>query len=217
MNGSNLLLLGFGLGFLHALDADHVMAISSLDQGKFNLKKSLRFCLNWAIGHGGVLCVTGLIFFGLGFQLPVYLQSLAEQAVGLLLIFLGSWLLWQLRKESLVITTHHHGKIQHTHWHKANQPLESNHAPVMVGMLHGLAGSAPAIALIPALSSGQLGMSYLLIFSLGVMISMLGFGLIWSLVQMRLQKVHQGLFRLLRGMVASSAIFMGCYWLVANA
>ena len=55
----------------------------------------------------------------------------------------------------------------------------ANHAPILVGMMHGLAGSAPALALVPVVAHGQLWMAltYLVLFSVGVLLAMLVFGL----------------------------------------
>ena len=55
MNIPGLFTLAFGLGLLHALDADHIAAVSGLTGHRPSLKNSLRFCLRWAIGHGSVL------------------------------------------------------------------------------------------------------------------------------------------------------------------
>ena len=51
----SVLYLAFGLGMLHALDADHIIAISGLSCQKSDKKASLLFCMRWAFGHGGAL------------------------------------------------------------------------------------------------------------------------------------------------------------------
>ena len=58
----SLLILGFGLGSMHALDADHVMAITALNNGKqANNWRILRFAMTWAVGHGIVLLTAGVL------------------------------------------------------------------------------------------------------------------------------------------------------------
>ena len=52
-----LLMTGLGLGLLHALDADHVMAVSALSNRKPDFKRTLKFSASWAIGHGSVLII----------------------------------------------------------------------------------------------------------------------------------------------------------------
>ena len=69
-----LIFLGFSLGLMHALDADHVMAVTALSNQKPSFLKTLWFSANWAIGHGGVLLISGVLLFGLGLSIPASLQ-----------------------------------------------------------------------------------------------------------------------------------------------
>ena len=84
-----LIFLGFSLGLMHALDADHVMAVTALSNQKPSFLKTLWFSANWAIGHGGVLLISGVLLFGLGLSIPTSLQYFSELSVGLLLIAIG--------------------------------------------------------------------------------------------------------------------------------
>lgn len=223
----SLLLMGLGLGLLHALDADHVMAVSALSNRKPSLRRTLKFSANWAIGHGSVLILLGLLFFGLGIALPESIQKLAESSVGVLLIGLGLACFWQFHKEKVVLNKHTHehsdGSIEHTHLHVHNhdkklensQQVKEAHTPVMVGVLHGLAGSAPALALIPAMMQTSLleAMGYLVLFSAGVLFSMVAFGLSFGLVQKKLQQKSVKVFNWSRKVIASAAVGIGFYWL----
>jgi sulfite exporter TauE/SafE len=223
----SLLVTGLGLGLLHALDADHVMAVSALSNRKPSLKRTLKFSANWAIGHGSVLILLGLLFFGLGIALPESIQQLAESSVGVLLIGLGLACFWQFHKEKVVLNKHTHehsdGSIEHTHLHvhdhdkkvESSQQVKEAHTPVMVGVLHGLAGSAPALALIPAMMQTSLweAMGYLVLFSAGVLFSMVAFGLSFGLVQKKLQQKSIEVFNLSRKIIASAAVGIGFYWL----
>tara|TARA_B110000008_G_scaffold132175_1_gene134307 strand:- start:8938 stop:9645 length:708 start_codon:yes stop_codon:yes gene_type:complete len=225
----SLLLTGLGLGLLHALDADHVMAVSALSNRKPSLKRTLKFSANWAVGHGSVLILLGLLFFGLGIALPESIQKLAESSVGILLVALGLACFWQFHKEKIVLNKHthehEHGTVEHTHLHVHGHddtaPLENAeqvkeaHTPVMVGILHGLAGSAPALALIPAMMQTNLleAIGYLLLFSAGVLISMVTFGLSFGLVQKKLQQKSVKIFNWSRKIIASAAVGIGFYWL----
>ena len=120
----------------------------------------------------------------------------------------------QFRQDKIQLSVHSHGDVVHTHWQQEGEK-DHAHKPVFIGALHGLAGSAPALALIPAVSSGQLllAMSYLLLFSLGVMLSMLAFGLGFGHLQrflaMRYQQVHQ----FSRHVLASVSLLLGGFWL----
>ena len=228
----SLLVTGLGLGLLHALDADHVMAVSALSNRKPSLKRTLKFSANWAIGHGSVLIILGLLFFGLGIALPEAIQQIAESSVGVLLIALGLACFWQFHKEKIVLNKHTHehkqGSIEHTHLHvhghdknQADEKFEDSkqvkeaHTPVMVGILHGLAGSAPALALIPAMMQTSLleATGYLVLFSAGVLFSMVTFGLSFGLVQKKLQQKSVTVFNWSRKVIASAAVGIGFYWL----
>lgn len=236
----SLLLLGLGLGLLHSLDADHIMAVSLFNNQCPSFKRTLFFALYWALGHGGILLCGGLLLFGLGVSIPESFSLFAELGVALLLISLGIYFIWQLRNQHVRIKQHRHGSIVHTHLyvddahavqhdssdkesnfqehsspeHKASKDKEdyiANHQPVMVGVLHGLAGSAPALALIPAVASGQLliAMSYLLFFSFGVIVSMLVFGIGFTYFQTFFYKRYQKKFQWMRGLLAVAAIAAG--------
>jgi len=225
--------VGFTLGLLHALDADHVMAVSALSARKPSVWRTLRFSANWALGHGGVLLVIGALLFGLGLSIPESLQVFAEASVGILLIALGLWCFWAMRKQSVKLEKHTHGDIEHTHWHSdehgsENKPVRypveerasgrisvsDKHAPVMVGVLHGLAGSAPALALVPAVAQGDawLAVGYLMLFSVGVMLSMVVFGLGLGSLQRKLEKSSDRLFQLNRYLIATASVILGVVW-----
>ena len=212
-----ILMVGFGLGLLHALDADHIMAVSVLSHEKPSFKRTIIQSSHWALGHGGVLLLCGVILFGLGIAIPESLQKTAEMAVGVLLIVLGIMCFKQWRADKLTLDSHSHGEIEHTHWHDISEEHKTKHKhkPVFVGMLHGLAGSAPALALIPAVANGQFlqAIVYLFLFSLGVMLAMLFFGLGFAHVQRFLNQRYQTVFQLSRQLIAFASIAFGGYWL----
>jgi len=199
---SSIMLIGagFSLGFVHALDPDHVMAVSALSSEKTGVRRTLTYCGSWALGHGGILLACGLMLFGLEFRLPVPLQMSAEASVGILLIAIGLMCIWR----------YHH------RFPSGESRLKSKKKfPVMVGMLHGLAGSASALALVPVMTQGQLivAVTYILVFSLGVLLSMLCFGLGLGIVQVKLQRISEKLFRWNQYLIAFVSVILGSYWL----
>ncbi len=214
---------GFMLGLVHALDADHVMAVSALShRKKNNLFTTLRYCLKWALGHGAMLMLIGILFFGLGFELPQNVLNLAEGAVGVLLIVIGLFCLIRIQKQKLQLHVHQHGDVTHAHWFSQEQSVKGHdsHAPMMVGMLHGLAGSAPALALVPLMSqassgTGQFGLAvgYLIVFSLGVLLAMALFGLGLGMMQQKLQAFNTRIFQWSQYLIAVGSILFGGFWL----
>jgi nickel/cobalt exporter len=243
----SILALGFSLGFVHAMDADHVMAVSALsnrhrDNGKkrgiaANLALTLRHCSHWALGHGAVLLLSAGVVFGLGLSLPASLGHFAELAVGLVLIAIGGSLLWQLRRERVVVLRHkhqhEHGELEHVHLVKSStvddacpnssnstkhsaMPAAKAHTPVMVGALHGLAGSAPALALVPVINDMALlsALLYVLVFSCSVLLGMVVFGLGLGSVQSYLAQRHSNLFDLFRQALGAATVVFGAVWFV---
>jgi cytochrome c biogenesis protein CcdA len=212
-----LLFLGFGLGLMHALDADHIMAVSLLSQQKSGFSKTVSHSLYWGLGHGGILLCSGFLLFGFGTTIPAVWQHLAEISVGVLLIVMGLFCLRQFKRDNITLNIHQHGDVVHTHWHDNNAAHNKNavHKPVLIGILHGLAGSAPALALIPAVTSGQVysAMIYLLVFSIGVILSMLSFGFGFAKVQRMLNHRYEQVHRYTRYILGVSSIGLGSYWL----
>lgn len=223
-----LLSLGFGLGLLHALDADHIMAVSTLAYGKAveaqrSRGQTLRFCIQWAIGHGGILLLLGCVVLFTGIAIPEQVSLFAEKAVGIILISLGGWIFWQFYKNRLQLRVHSHEGV--THVHLAQAALDTtatksrhDHRPVLVGITHGLAGSAPVLAIIPLTQTGQgwFGLVYVAMFSLGVVFTMLVFGLFFNKFQNTLENYSRRLFDVSRLSLASLSIGFGGYWLFAT-
>ena len=214
-----ILLMGFGLGLAHALDADHIMAVTALHNAQSNKPNVLRvlgYCAYWAAGHGAVLLMAGLLLFGVGMALPEWAQKTAEVSVGVLLIILGFVFFFKVNREKIAMERHTHGDVEHIHWHKPDHAEgKGSHKPVMVGVLHGLAGSAPALAVIPAVAAGELSIAlgYLVLFSIGVMLSMLAFGLGLGSLQQFLLARFQWLSQLSRHLIAGLSVLMGSYWI----
>jgi len=216
-----VLSLAFGLGMLHALDADHVMAVTGLVANKSDRRSALRFCLRWAIGHGLVLLLVGVLVFGLGVSLPPSVSHHAEILVGALLVIIGAMVLVNLYRKHTHAHFHaHDGLPAHAHWHvHSKQDLarhrqaghQHEHGPVLVGMLHGLAGSSPLLAIIPLsmLDSPFTGLFYLLLFSCGVLLAMLLFGGVLGVAMAAIQRAGQKLFIAVRALSGLSAIVLG--------
>jgi len=200
-----LIVAGFGLGLLHALDVDHVMAVSSLSIQKPGIKRTLLFSAHWACGHGFVLLLGGALLLGFGLLIPESLQYFAECAVGGILIVLGVIYFWKYKD----LPSTRQPDVEE------NKTEIEAHKPIAVGLLHGLAGSAPALALIPAVNQGQIatGLTYLGIFSLGVMLSMVFFGLGFAWTQQLLQQHYATVFKWCRHLIATLSIVIGSMWL----
>lgn len=149
---------GLILGLAHSLDPDHVAAMTTLVQPGATRRNTLRAGLLWGIGHSLVLSSLVLLLIWLGFTIRPVLETGFEVAVACVLIGLGLWRL-SLALRGLDLKF---------------KPGKARWLPAAVGMLHGLAGSAGAMILIPVLMLDSLAHSaaYLLCFSAGSILSM---------------------------------------------
>lgn len=213
-----LLLAALPLGMLHAFDPDHLVAVSTLaahdrvgaragntvaSHGPSN-GASWRYGFLWALGHGGLLLLIAMSTLLFHWALPPTLPMWAERLVGVILIAAGGSMLLALLRGHALARSHSHG----------SRPILR--APLMVGMVHGLAGSATMLAVVPVtLATPQLGLAYVVVFSLGVMAGMTGFGLMFGRLHHWLAHVMPGFVDGLRGCVALVAIGMGVVWLQA--
>lgn len=176
--------LGFLLGVRHALDADHVAAMSTfVSQDRSVLRSCLRGTF-WGIGHTAALLAAGVAVVAFKLQISPALEQGIERVVGLVLVLLGGHVLLRtLGTVSLHRHEHSHGGAPHSHvhvhvgdadehrhfhpWHGAPQPL-------LMGLLHGLAGSGALILLVlTTMPSPTAAVLYILVFGVGSTAGML--------------------------------------------
>ncbi len=188
-----LALLGLGLifGLKHATEVDHVVAVSTIVSQNRNLLRSAMVGALWGAGHTIALLVTGVIVLLLRITIPENVSNWLEFCVALMILGLGANALWRaLRKGREVhVHKHTHDGVSHVHihFHEAttrhgeSQSSTHTHAvssigikPVLVGTLHGLAGSgALTLLVLTQIKSAWLGLLYLAIFGVGSIIGML--------------------------------------------
>jgi len=145
------------LGTLHAFDPDHLAAVTAFISRRPSALSAAGFAVRWGLGHSATLVAAGLAsaFFHLALTPPM--QTLAELLVGLMLVAVGSWALAGLRRKR----PSHHDEGHH-------------HSIFWIGALHGLAGSAGLLVIIPValMSSAGAVLAYVLAFSAGVTAAM---------------------------------------------
>lgn len=221
-HGSLSLLVGlaFVYGLIHALDADHIMAVSGLYSAGGE-KSGVRLCLNWALGHGVVLLLTGVAVFILGFAMPSRLSELAEYLVGVLLLLIGLSLTWQLLSHRARLHFHRHeGLAPHAHWSRQddsgrteNPPAQHDHKALLVGVVHGAAGATPVLAVLPLTltQTPWLFLAYIFLYISGILLAMLVFGGALGFVIRRLLNYGQSVMQLVRAMAATGSVAMGLW------
>lgn len=154
------LLFAAFIGFKHAFDADHVLAVSNIVNSRKNISQAVRDGLFWGLGHTSVIFAVGcLIIMGKAFYSDKPFEFF-EVLVGVSLILLGAYRLYRFKgyKKGAVVV----------HPDKQNHKLAYS-----IGMIHGLAGSGAVILVaMSELNSTFESILYLVIFGIGSILGM---------------------------------------------
>ena len=180
-NGTLIGLLGLGLilGLRHALDPDHIAAVSTIVSESRSVRRSSLIGTFWGLGHTMSLFIAGVLVIALKVQISDRAALWMEFAVALMLILLGlKAMLKPLRGWRIHVHQHAHGGSSHSHVHLHRPSEEHVHQhrhlirsgarPFLVGMVHGMAGSAALMILVLAtIPSALAGLIYIAVFGLG--------------------------------------------------
>jgi sulfite exporter TauE/SafE len=181
-----ILSLGFFLGLKHATDADHVVAVTTFVSRERSLLRSCWIGLFWGAGHTLSLGVAGSLIILLKLNISDRLTGWLELIVAAMLVILGVRVLYQIWKEKLHLHRHLHshvpGKTPHAHWHLHAHGRMDEHTgwlhfsirPLVVGMIHGAAGTGALMLLVlSTIHSPLQALMYIVIFGLGSIAGML--------------------------------------------
>lgn len=194
----SILVLGFLLGLKHATDADHVVAVTTIVSKQRKLRHAAMVGVTWGIGHTLMIIVVGIAIIIFHVSIPEKTQLLFEFIVAIALVVLGLLNITGIMKHlmdrfsNLHSHMHHHDRVHiHVHHHavdlhKTPQAHEavseflSNHGimhllrPLIVGIIHGLAGSAAvALLVLGSITDERMAILYLGIFGVGTIIGMM--------------------------------------------
>ncbi|MES2518863.1 MAG: urease accessory protein [Bacteroidota bacterium] len=159
------LLLASVIGFSHAFEADHLVAVSNIVTQRNNVFLSIKDGIYWGLGHTSTIFLMGCIFILGKFTFNENSFRYFEATVGFMLIILGTSRLYKLSQNQHNLTVHSHLHNQETHQHKL---------AYSVGLMHGLAGSGALILSVLTTIKGSLnGILYLIIFGFGSVIGMM--------------------------------------------
>lgn len=192
-----ILFLGFLLGLAHATDADHVAAITTFVSREKSIRYATRIGLLWGIGHSASVTLIAIPIILFSLTIPPQISLIFEFIVGFMLVLLGF----------LTLTGFYKGfpPIVHSHQH------QDVSRPLIVGIVHGLAGSATiALLILSTIREPVLSILYLFIFHFGVIFGMIlittAFGASVILIKRRNETLQRylvfvsGLFSLLYGL-----------------
>ncbi|UYO45987.1 sulfite exporter TauE/SafE family protein [Rhodopseudomonas palustris] len=178
--------LGFLLGMQHALEVDHIAAVSTIAARRSGVGDIVKHGLTWGLGHTLTLFLFAGIALVIGQSIPEQIAEPLEGAVGFMLVALGGHLLWRLWRDRVHVHVHQHGDgVRHLHLHSHADRL-SHDAPsahrhehgfrwrmLLVGLMHGMAGSAALLVLaVSQAPSPAQGLLYVALFGLGSMVGM---------------------------------------------
>lgn len=170
--------LGFVIGLRHALDTDHLAAVSTIVSERKNLFSSLLIGGLWGVGHTVSLLIAGIAVIFMNLNIEKYEKPL-EFCVALMLIGLGANVLFRLaRGGRFHFHEHEHGRHRHIHPHihdgnpepdpRTHHGLKLGARPLVIGMIHGLAGSAGLLlVLLATIKSTALAFGVIAIFGVG--------------------------------------------------
>jgi len=180
-DGTLISVLGLGLilGLRHALDPDHIVAISTIVSESKSVRRSSLIGTFWGLGHTMSLLIAGVLVIALKVQISDRFALWLEFAVALMLILFGVKAIHKsLREWKVHVHRHTHDGSTHSHLHVHRAGVEHSHGhrhlirsgvrPFLVGMVHGMAGSAALMILVLAtIPSAVAGLIYIGLFGLG--------------------------------------------------
>jgi ABC-type nickel/cobalt efflux system permease component RcnA len=217
------LTLGFSLGLRHALDPDHLVAVTTIVSEHKSLARSSLIGTFWGLGHTASLLVIGLVVILLKSSIPGRVALWMEMGVAVMLIVLGANVIWRLARErgfrvhGLRIHTHAHAHDdqpthEHVHFHShsdhdhRHRVFRLGRRPFLVGMVHGVAGSAAlTLGVLTRIPSITLGIVYIVVFGLGSVGGMLlmsaAIGAPFAMTARRFSNINGGI-RLAAGLLS---------------
>lgn len=210
--------LGSLLGMRHALEPDHLAAVSTLVTGERSSAKAAWLGACWGFGHTLTLVAAGTVLVGLRAEMPAAVSDAFESCVALMLVGLGLRAIYRAARQGHEgpAHLHHHGRFVHAHpgapahvhigrWTFARRPL-------LVGAVHGLAGSGALTALVLAtLPSTAAQLAYMMLFGLG---STVGMAALSGVLGWPLGRVlgHPAIARGVLLTVGCISTVLGLYW-----
>ena len=218
------LTLGFSLGLRHALDPDHLVAVTTIVSEHKSLARSSLVGGFWGLGHTASLLIIGLVVILLRSSIPDRVALWMEMGVAVMLIALGANVLWRVARErGFRFHTHTHSHDdqpahEHAHFHSHSEHdhrhrlFRLGRRPFVVGLVHGVAGSAALmVGVLATIHSITLGLVYIAVFGLGSVGGMLLMSAIvgapFAVTARRFSKINGGI-RIAAGLLSVVFGFM---------
>ena len=204
---TGLLLMGLLIGMRHALEADHLAALASMRSQDHSFGHTVRQGVVWGVGHTLTLFLIGSAVILMESAVPSQLAAGLEVAVGLMLILLGVDVLRRLITQQIHFHSHRHdqrsahfhahshaGEVRNRHHASSHDHRHAEGFPIralLVGLMHGMAGSAALTVLtLQTVESPLMGLVYILLFGVG---SIIGMALLSAVIALPLRHLENRL------------------------
>lgn len=168
------MVLGVLIGLRHAFEPDHLTAISTLMAETHGARRGAWLGAIWGIGHTVSLVVVGTLVLATGAVVSARTAAALELAVAAMLVVLGVRSIIQAARAGArgAVHRHRHGRDEHEHEASVRHVHVARWAlawrPLVVGLVHGLAGSGAITALVFAeLPTLATRLIYITLFGLG--------------------------------------------------
>jgi ABC-type nickel/cobalt efflux system permease component RcnA len=225
------LVTAFTLGFLHALEVDHMIAVSTFVSRRPVLRSAAEFGVRWGVGHSIAVLLLGGVLLLTGVRWPARYDAFGEAAVGLMLMGLGIWAFRAARRLHLHSPEEHGGHLhlhahgaqpavhQHAHdpGHSGERAHHHGHGVTLVGLLHGFSGTSAVVALVPVVLIRRigLGLGYLAAFGVGVTLGMMLYAVIAALAIRYAAERSMQWGRRIGMTVGAAGVLVGVGWVVS--
>jgi high-affinity nickel permease len=200
INFLSVVALGFFLGMRHATDPDHVIAVSTIVSRSRRVGQAAWIGILWGVGHTLTIVVVGSGIIVFGWVIPTRLGLSMEFSVALMLVLLGVLNLTGMMQRINEIVGARVPFARHEHTHADARLSEHDHPeqterqaslswfdrqfagigvyrllrPLIVGLVHGLAGSAAvALLVLAAIRDARWAIAYLFVFGVGTIAGMM--------------------------------------------
>ncbi len=227
---ATVILLGLFLGMRHSTDPDHVVAVSTIVSRQGSVRSSATIGLLWGLGHTLTIFLVGSAIIIFGVVIPPRLGLSMEFCVALMLILLGVLNLtgvmrWITERLTPLKGVSARSQPAHSVNRVSEDPGETNRRvsgrielfldgtigklglyqtirPLVVGLVHGLAGSAAvALLVLSTIKSPLWSTAYLLVFGFGTMVGMM---LMTAAISIPLVYTGKKFFKINRHLIAIS-------------
>ena len=202
--------LGALLGMQHAFEPDHLAAVATLMTGERTSAKAAWLGAWWGLGHTLTLLAAGTALVVFRAEMPMPATMAFELGVVVMLVGFGGRAVYQAACNAVPRRPHSHARpatprpVDVDRWTLAR--------PLLVGALHGLAGSGALTALVVAtLSSTAARLGYLALFGVGSTLGMVALsGLLgWQIARIGADRTVMRTFSLAVGCVST---VLGLFW-----